>query len=313
MRVLLHWDVGPALAARLKALQSDELSIVHVGSRDEPAYLRAAPEAEVLWHALTPVDAGRIGRSPRLRLIQKIGVGVNTIDLEAAKARGIAVCNMPGTNTRAVTEMTLALMLAAVRRLHAFNDCVRAGQWVPDPARLDGIGEICGATVGLVGYGGVPRQLAPILAALGARLRYYARRPVEGAIGEWRALDDLLRESDVVSLHVPLTPETENLLDARRLGLMKPGAVLVNTARGGLVDQAALVAALASGRLGAAGLDVLAAEPPPAEDSVFALDNVVLAPHIAWVTDSTWQRSFAVAVENCRRLEAGEPLLHRVA
>jgi phosphoglycerate dehydrogenase-like enzyme len=101
MRVLLHWDVGPALAARIKALQSDELSIVHVGARDETAYLRAAADAEVLWHALTPVDAGRMARSPRLRLIQKIGVGVNTIDLDAAKAREIAVCNMPGTNTRA--------------------------------------------------------------------------------------------------------------------------------------------------------------------------------------------------------------------
>lgn len=312
MRVLLHWDVGPALGARIRALQSDELSIVHVGARDEPAYARAAPAAEVLWHALTPVDAERMARSPQLRLIQKIGVGVNTIDLEAAKARDIAVCNMPGTNTRAVAEMTLALMLAAVRRLYAFDCAVRGGHWVPGSERLDGIGEICGATVGLVGYGGVPRQLAPILIALGAKVRYYARQPVEGAAGEWRPLDDLLRESDIVSLHIPLTLETENLLNARRLSLMKPGAVLVNTARGGLVDQAALVAALSSGKLGAAGLDVLAVEPPEQGEAIFGLENVVLAPHIAWLTDSTWQRSLKVAVENCRRLEAGEPLLHRV-
>jgi len=310
---LLHWDVGPALAARLKALQSDELSIVAAGARDEAAYGRAAPDAEVLWHALTPVDAARIARSPRLRLIQKIGVGVNTIDLDAARARGIAVCNMPGTNTRAVAEMTLALMLAALRRLPLFDAGVRAGQWVPAPARLDGIGEIGGATVGLVGYGGVPRFLAPMLTALGADVRYFAHRPVDDAAGAWRPLDELLRESDIVSLHVPLTAETVRLIDARRLGLMKPGAVLINTARGGLVDQPALVAALRSRRLGAAGLDVLATEPPGAHEAIFTLDNVVLAPHVAWLTDATWDRSLQVAVENCRRLAAGEPLLHRVA
>lgn len=312
MRVLLHWDVGPALAARLKALQSDELSIVAVGARDEPAYQRAAPDAEVLWHALTPVDAARIARSPKLRLIQKIGVGVNTIDLDAAKARGIAVCNMPGTNTRAVAEMTLALMLSALRRLPLFDAGVRAGQWVPSPARLDGIGEIGGATVGLVGYGSVPRLLAPVLTALGAKLRYFARAPIAGAVGEWRLLDDLLRQSDIVSLHVPLTPDTEHLIDARRLALMKPGAVLINTARGGLIDQDALLAALRAGRLGAAGLDVLATEPPAEHEPIFALDNVVLAPHVAWLTDATWERSLKVAVENGRRLTAGEPLLHRV-
>jgi phosphoglycerate dehydrogenase-like enzyme len=311
MRVLLHWQAGPALTARLRALQSDELTIVTAG--DEAAYRRLASDAEVLWHVLTPVDAARMRFSPELRLIQKIGVGVNTIDLAAAKARDIAVCNMPGTNTRAVAEMTLALMFAALRRLRPFDVAVRAGQWVSEAARLDGIREIGGATVGLVGYGAVPRVLAPMLTALGAKLLYFARNPVAGAPAEWRPLDALLRESDIVSLHLPLTPETELLLDARRLGLMKSGAVLVNTARGGLVDQPALVAALSSGRLGAAGLDVLAAEPPPAGEPVFALDNVVLAPHVAWLTDSTWQRSLAVAVANCRRLAAGELLLHRVA
>jgi len=312
MRVLLHWDTGPALAARLKSLQSDEMSIIAVGSRDEAAYRRSAPDVEVLWHALTPVDAARIDRSPKLRLIQKIGVGVNTIDLDTAKARGIAVCNMPGTNTRAVAEMALALMLGALRRLQPFDACVRAGRWVPEAVRLDGVGEICGATVGLVGYGGVPRILAPVLVAMGATVRYFARSPVADAVGEWRPLDQLLHESDIVSLHIPLTPETEHVLDARRLALMKPGAVLVNTARGGLVDQEAMVMALRNGKLGAAGLDVLAAEPPAAQEAIFALDNVVLAPHVAWVTDATWERSLRVAVENCRRLAAGEPLLHRV-
>lgn len=311
VRVLLHCDVGPTLAARLEALESDELTIVSVGARDEAAYQRAAPEAEVLWHLLTPVDAARIARSPKLRLVQKIGVGVNTIDLDSAKARGIAVCNMPGTNTRAVAEMTLALMFAALRRLKMFDAGVRSGQWAPSPQRSDGIREIAGSTVGLVGYGAVPQLVAPMLEALGARVLYFARMPVAAA-GEWRALDDLLRESDIVSLHLPLTVETERLIDERRLGLMKRSAILVNTARGDLVDQPALVDALRTGRLGGAGLDVLAVEPPDEGEAMFALENVTLAPHIAWLTDQTWERSLNVALENCRRLAAGEPLLHRV-
>jgi phosphoglycerate dehydrogenase-like enzyme len=311
MRVLLHWDVGPSLAARLKALQSEELTIAAVGTGDEAAYRRAAADADVLWHLLTPVDAARIACSPKLRLIQKIGVGVNTIDLDAAKARGIAVCNMPGTNTRAVAEMTLALMLSALRRLTMFDASVRSGQWVPPPERSDGIREIGGSTVGLVGYGGVAQLLTPMLAALGARVLYFARKPVATA-AEWRALDDLLRESDVVSLHLPLTPETERLIDGRRLALMKRSAILINTARGGLVDHEALVAALRDGQLGGAGLDVLAAEPPSERDAILKLTNVVLAPHVAWLTDSTWERSIEFAVANCRRLAAGQPLLHRV-
>ena len=311
MRVLLHWDVGPALAARLKDLQSHELTIAAVATRDEAAYVRAAADAEVLWHLLTPVDPARLACSPKLRLIQKIGVGVNTIDLDAAKARGIAVCNMPGTNTRAVAEMTLALMLSVLRRLTTLDAGVRSGQWVPSSEQCDGVREIGGSTVGLVGYGSVPQLLAPMLAALGARVLYFARKSV-AATAEWRALDDLLRESDVVSLHLPLTAETHRLIDGRRLRLMKRGAILINTARGGLVDQAALVSALRDGQLGGAGLDVLEVEPPHEREVILTLSNVVLAPHVAWLTDSTWERSIELALANCRRLAAGEQLLHRV-
>jgi phosphoglycerate dehydrogenase-like enzyme len=132
-------------------------------------------------------------------------------------------------------------------------------------------------------------------------------------VGTWRPLDALLAEADVVSLHLPLTPETENLIDAAALGRMKPGAILVNTARGGLVDTQALAAALRTGRLAGAGLDVFAHEPVDAADPLLLLPNVVLTPHIAWLTTGTFDRSFSLAAENCRRLAAGEALLHRVA
>jgi phosphoglycerate dehydrogenase-like enzyme len=154
--------------------------------------------------------------------------------------------------------------------------------------------------------------LAPVLKAMGAKVLYTARAPKPDAEAEWRPLPDLLTQSDVVSLHAALSDETRGLIGAAAIARMKPGAVLVNTARGALVDEAALVEALKSGRLGAAGIDVFAAEPVPADHPLLALPNVVVAPHVAWLTVETLDRSLAVAVENCRRLRVGKPLLHQV-
>lgn len=310
MRVLLHYDAGPALKARLGALPG--LSLRFVAEGDDAALMAALPEAEVLWHVLQPCTAAVISASPRLKLIQKIGVGLNTIDLEAAKARGIAVCNLPGANARAVAEMALLLMLACLRRLPHFDAGLRAGRWGASPNVQDRLGELGGKTVGLVGFGAVPQVLAPVLAAMGCRVIYTATAAKDVPY-EYRDLNEVLAEADVVSLHVPQTAETAGMIDAAALSRMKPGAVLVNTARGGLVDEAALVAALRSGHLGAAGLDVFAQEPTPPGNPLFSLENVVVAPHVAWVTGGTFERSFATAAENVRRLAAGEALLNRVA
>ncbi len=309
MRVSFLYAAGPALAARLEALGLD---LATCPENDDAGIAALLPQTEVLWHVIRRVDAALMDAAPRLRLIQKIGVGLNTIDLDAARARGIAVCNLPGTNAPAVAEHALLLMLAALRRLPVFDAATRAGTgWSMDPAIQDGIGELGRRTVGLVGFGEIPRALAPVLTALGCRVLYTARHERADAGAAFVPLDTLLAEADVVSLHVPLTEATANLLDAARLGRMKPGAVLVNTARGGLVDQAALVAALRAGRLGAAGLDVYADEPADPADPLFALPNVVVTPHSAWITDGTFARSFTLAAENVRRLAAGEDLLHR--
>jgi phosphoglycerate dehydrogenase-like enzyme len=151
-----------------------------------------------------------------------------------------------------------------------------------------------------------------VLIALGCRLIYTSRTPRDDALGEWRSLDALVAEADVISLHLPLTDDTATLIDAAALARMRPGAVLINTARGGLVDQVALTEALANGRLAGAGLDVFVHEPHDVSEALFSLPNVVLTPHIAWLTTGTFDRSFALAAENCRRLAAGEALLHRV-
>jgi phosphoglycerate dehydrogenase-like enzyme len=311
MKVLFHYAAGPDLAARLDGIEGLDIAICTEG--DDARFAALMADTEVLWHVLKPVTAAAIAEAPRLRLIQKIGVGVNAIDLDAARARGIAVCNLPGTNTQAVAELTLLLMLGALRQVARFDAAVRAGRgWSLDPSVQDGLGELGGRTVGLVGCGAVPRALAPVLSALGCRIIYTSRTRKPDAPGEWRSLDALLAESDIVSLHVPLMAETKSLIDAAAIARMRAGAVLVNTARGGLVDQVALTEALRSGRLRAAGLDVLASEPPDPSDDLLRVPNVVLTPHIGWLTTDTFDRSLALAAENCRRLATGDSLLHRV-
>jgi phosphoglycerate dehydrogenase-like enzyme len=313
--VLAHLDPPPALRARLDP-HLDGLDVRWCAEHDEQRLARLLPEAEVVWHVLRPFTAADFDRAPRLRLVQKLGSGVNTIDLERAGRLGVAVANMPGANAQAVAESALSLMLAALRRVVPLDAATRAGRgWPLDTALAERLGEIGGRTVGLVGYGAVGRRLAPVLDALGARVLRHQRSRAEDADAAsppWRELDELLAESDVVSLHLPLTAETEQLLDRRRIGLMKPGAVLVNTARGGLVDESALADALRAGRLGAAGLDVFAEEPVDVANPLLALDNVVAAPHTAWLTAETVQRCVAAAADNTRRLAAGEPLLHCV-
>lgn len=309
MKVVYHAAAGPDLAARLAALPGLEIAICAEG--DDRRLASLLPDCEVLWHVLQRCTSEMISAAPKLRLIQKIGVGVNTIDLAAAKARGVPVCNLPGTNARAVAELALALMLAVLRRVPRFDASLRSGSWT-DLALQDGLGELGGRVVGLVGYGSVPRILAPVLTAMGCEVLYTARRPVPDASARFVALSALLEQSDVISLHLPLTAETNRVIDRAALGRMKKGCILINTARGGLVDEPALIEALRSGRLGGAGLDVFTEEPLPRDAALLALDNVVVTPHVAWTTTGTFDRSFALAAENCRRIMTGLPLLHRV-
>jgi phosphoglycerate dehydrogenase-like enzyme len=196
-------------------------------------------------------------------------------------------------------------MLACLRRLRDLDAAVRrpAG-WGEAWALQDRFGELGGRTVGLVGYGAVPKILKPILEALGCRVLYCSRSASSSD------LETLLAHSDIVSLHLPLTPETQRLVDPRR---MKRGAILVNTARGSLVNEAVLLEALRSGHLAAAGLDVFAEEPLPPAHPLLALPNVIVSPHLAWLTQQTLERSLRAALENVHRLARGEPLLNRVA
>lgn len=314
LRVIWNYDAAPPLRRAFAALADRGLDVLVCPESDDARLFTLLPDADVLWHCLRPVDAQVLDAAPRLRLVQKIGVGVNTIDLVRASERGIAVCNMPGTNSRAVAEHALALMLAVLRQVPQFDQDVRAGSgWSWNPDRQGGLGEIGGRTVGLIGYGAVPRLLAPVLQALGARVLYTSRAPKDDAAAEWCTLPQLLAQADIVSLHLPLSPATARVMDGAAFARMRPGGILINTARGGLVDEPALLTALSSGHLAGAGLDVFSDEPLPLPHRLTDLPNVVLAPHVAWLTGETLARSIDVAADNCLRLLAGETLRFRVA
>jgi phosphoglycerate dehydrogenase-like enzyme len=314
VKALLQYRASPGFRAALgQAAGAAGVDAAVVDETDAAGFSREIADTDVLLHVLKPVTAAMIAAGPRLKLIQKLGVGVNTIDLGAAKAAGVAVANMPGVNSQAVAEMTLTLMLAVLRRLSYLDPLTRRGKgWAPDPDLIDGVGEIAGRTVGFVGYGASASRLGTVLEALGAQVIYTARSAKPGLPGRFVTLESLLAEADVVSLHVPLGPETRGMIGAEAIAAMRPGAILINTARGELVDEAALAAALASGHLRGAGLDVFGEEPVDPHNPLLTLPNVVLAPHMAWLTPETLERSLAVAFENCRRIVDGAPLLNRV-
>ncbi len=313
MKVVYHSTAGRGVQSRFASLEEQGIFVTSCPEDEREGLKAVLADADVLWHLLEPVTADVMALAPRLQLIQKIGVGVNTIDLDAARQRNIAVCNMPGTNSQAVAEMTLLLMLTTLRRVNRLDHATRMGKTQGLTVDLqDESGEICGRTIGLVGYGAVPRLLAPVLKAMGASVVYTCPQAKADALGDYRSFAELLAVSDVVSLHVPLTVNTDKMVNEVAIKRMKPGAILINTSRGGVVDEEALRRALGERRLAAAGLDVFASEPLGPDDPLLSLDNVVVTPHVAYLTAETMVRSIRVAAENCRRLVSKEELLHRV-
>ncbi|MGE2816790.1 NAD(P)-dependent oxidoreductase [Mycobacterium heidelbergense] len=314
MRVLAHFVPGDKVL-NFVAPEADWLDIRWCADDDSPesqaTFYRELPHAQVIWHVLRPLSGTDLRRAPRLRLVHKLGAGVNTIDVETATKCGIAVANMPGANAPSVAEGTVLLMLAALRRLPALDRAVRRGSgWPADPELGETVRDIGGCTVGLVGYGNVAKRVGDIVTAMGATVLHTSTRD-DGRPG-WRRLPELLAVSDIVSLHLPLRADTVRLLDRDALARMKPDAVLVNTSRGAVVDEEALVAALRAGRLAAAGLDVFDAEPVAPDNPLLGLDNVVLTPHVTWYTADTMRRYLVEAVANCRRLRDGLPLANVV-
>ncbi|ABM11252.1 MULTISPECIES: 2-hydroxyacid dehydrogenase [Mycolicibacterium] len=313
MRVLAHFVPGGPDSKVIEFLAPcrDWLDVRFCAEDDDDTFYRELADAEVIWHVLRPLSGEDLARAPRLRLVHKLGAGVNTIDVDAATARGVAVANMPGANAESVAEGTLLLMLAALRRLPVLDRATREGRgWPSDPTLGETVRDIGGCTVGLVGYGNIAKQVERILVAMGADVIHTSTRD-DGSAG-WRSLPDLLSACDIVSLHLPLTDATAGLLGRDALARMKSDAVLVNTSRGPIVDEEALADALRTGKLAAAGLDVFAVEPVPADNPLLRLPNVVLTPHVTWYTADTMRRYLEFAVDNCERLRDGRNLVNVV-
>ncbi|MGE3652461.1 MAG: NAD(P)-dependent oxidoreductase [Reyranellaceae bacterium] len=259
---------------------------IFTGPFGEPTAL-AGFDAVVANRERTRFSRALLEALPDLRVIAQTGNHVYHIDMTAAAARGVMVAKATGGYSVGAAELAIGLALALMRRIPESDRALKRGEWRPPMTHV-----LHGKTLGLVGLGHVGRHVAGIARAFGMRVLAWSRRlddATAAALGvEGRALDDMLRESDVVSIHATLGPETRGLIDARRLALLKPSACLINTARGAIVDEAALCDALAAGRLAGAGLDVFAEEPLPPGHPLVALPNVILTPHIGWPTDEAY-------------------------
>ena len=301
----MHPDGERAIAAVAEVVRAPDA---------QPGTLRRLVAGADVLVVRSPLPADLFDHAPLLRGVVRHGVGVDMIPVEAASARGIPVANVPGSNREAVAEHVLACFGLLARRLHRMDGTLRAAGWAASRALADGSTELAGKTVGIVGVGAIGSRIAAIchhgydMRVLGHQRRLDALPAhVQGV-----ALDELLRASDYLVLCCPLTEATRHLLDARRLGLMKPGAFLVNVSRGPLVDEPALVEALAGRRLGGAALDVFDEQPLRPDHALLALDNVLLTPHAAGLTEESMARMSRGAAQEVLRLLAGERPLNLV-
>jgi glycerate dehydrogenase len=294
------------------ALQALGECTVHERTPAAQAVMRAAG-APLLLTNKTVLGRAEMAQLPELRYIGVLATGYNVVDVRAASERGIVVTNVPAYSTRSVAQMVFALVLEHTQRVGQHSRLVHEGAWCRSPDFafwVAPLAELEGKTMGIVGLGRIGMAVAELAHAFGMHVVAAARTPRSDQ-PEWvrlLPLDEVFRQADVLSLHCPLTAATERLVNAERLRLLKPTAFLVNTSRGGVVDEAALASALRDGRLGGAGLDVLSQEPPAADCPLLGAPNCLITPHIGWATREARERLLAVAVANLRAFLAGQPV-----
>jgi D-3-phosphoglycerate dehydrogenase len=304
---------APTLADRamamLDALEATVFTIPD-GAPDSLIYdIAAREQIDGIIVRIGEIDATVIDASANLRVLSKNGIGVDNVDVAHATRKGIPVVNGRNSNSQSVAEHALGMMIALMKDFRRLDNSVRNGNW--EKATYQGI-ELQGKHVGLIGFGGNGRALAKLLLPFGVRISAYDPYLEDDAFfeGITRAatLDDFVADIDILSIHCPRTQETENMVDAARFAQMKSSAYLVNCARGGIVDETALVAALQFGDIAAAGIDVFDVEAPPKDHPLWQLSNVLLSPHIAGVTHESFERMGTMAVENAYKILNGEPI-----
>ena len=312
VRVVVLDALSPALLARLRSLAPHDYEISCAGAANPGDRTRLLAAARFAIAGQSAVPGELLRRAPKLELLHKWGVGTDNIDLDTARELGIPVARTTGSNATPVAEYALGLALAAMRSLASGHAGLKAGKWCGFPLPRDSL-TLSGKTVGIVGFGAIGQRFARLLAGFDCRILYSSRtrKPPElerGLRAHWSGLDELLARSDLVSLHCPLTPGTAGMIDRDALRTMKRSAILVNTARGGIVRDDDLLWALREGVIHAAAADVFEVEPLPADSPLIGLDNLVLSPHIAALAadhfEPTVQRMFA----NFERIRRGETI-----
>lgn len=288
---------------------------------DEPDVqkIMATNADAVLVDPIRPFTAEMMAGLPNLKLIHSQGVAYNLIDLEAAQKAGVYVSNCAGVNARAVAEQAILLILALLRRFRENEEMVYAAKQIEAKTICfqNGLVELAGCHVGIIGLGAIGTELAKRLQAFGCKISYYSRHEVPGCNIPRIPLDELYRQCDIISLNVPVTPETTEMINDASLNKMKHGAILINTARGELIDQKALCRALLDGRLGGVGVDTLSPEPVHPDNPIINLPEkirgkIALSPHIAGITAGSFRRSFELIWENMKKVSAGEEPLNIV-
>lgn len=303
---------APGVIEVVRRTASPNLELRFAKTYDAAEQMGLVEEAEFLLPGWAAVTAPMLERATKLRMIQKWGIGVDRIDVDAARRLGIALAITAGSNASPVAELAIALILAVYRRLPYVNRAMREGKW-PKSEMRESCFQITGKTVGLVGFGNIGRMLARKLRGFEPRILYYdARRAdpeTERALNAtYASLDALLAQSDIVSLHAPFTPQTACMIDAASIAKMKDGAVLINTARGELVDERALYDALVGGKLRGAGLDAFDPEPPSADNPLLTLEQVVVTPHAGGGVFDNVENVARHALGNIERFLRGEPI-----
>jgi phosphoglycerate dehydrogenase-like enzyme len=277
-----------------------------------PEFIAAAQQSEyIVGYSQPYLNDAFFKAAPNLKLVQLLSAGYDRSDIEAHRRAGVPLCNNGGANSTAVAEHTLLLMLATCRRLPWLHASTAAGRWRGNDLANTKLYELRGKTLGIIGLGTIGKKVARLANAFGMNVQYYDVRRVpeetEDALEvRFRLMKEILRSSDIVSLHVPLLPKTRHLIGAEEIALMQPHAYLINTCRGPVVDEPALTEALATGKLAGAGLDVFDQEPPPADNPLLSLPNVVLTPHFAGPTWDNQVARFRNAFDNCQRVARGE-------
>lgn len=268
-------------------------------------------DAQVVYTNKTPITEDILEACPNIRFIGTLATGYNVIDTDAAAKRGIPVSNVPGYGTDAVAQHTFALLLELTNHVGEHSECVRRGAW-------KSAGDFCfwnrplmelrGKTLGIIGYGSIGKKTAEIGAAFGMKVIYNSRKeyPSYGR-AEYRSLDELYRESDIISLHCPLFPETERMINKETIEKMKDGVIIINTSRGGLIDEKALSEALDSGKVKGAAVDVISKEPMEDDNPLCNAKNIIITPHIAWASWEARKRLMDIAVDNLRAFCEGKP------